>query len=235
MIEPNPPVMVSATELSNTFLGSLTEICFVTRDHRRTMRGLVQLGIGPWRVYTFDSTTLTDQTYHQKPDDYAIKVCFATVGALAVEIMEPLHGPSIFQQHLDRHGEGIQHLAFDCQERPWAERHTQFAEHGFAPVQSGTFAGRNRSPCSTLTLLSAPPSRPTTSPTTLSGPNPTSGIQQPRRRNSQPTQSRLSRNALMNVGRRAKRCLMSATYASKASWSAPGSFRISRSSAATCR
>jgi methylmalonyl-CoA/ethylmalonyl-CoA epimerase len=137
------PSVVSATELSNSFLGSLLEICFVTADHRRTMQGLVRLGIGPWRVYTFDSTTVTDRSYRGAEVDYAIKVCFADVGDLAVEIMQPLYGPSIFQEFLDEHGEGIQHVAFDCQERPWDERTRDFADRGFPLVQAGRFMGLN--------------------------------------------------------------------------------------------
>jgi len=42
-----PPSVVSATQLSNGFLGKLIEICFVTADYRKTMEGLVRLGIGP--------------------------------------------------------------------------------------------------------------------------------------------------------------------------------------------
>ncbi len=58
---PEPwPTVVSPTELSNSFLGGLLEICFVTADHQRTMQGLVRLGIGPWRVYTFNSETVTE-------------------------------------------------------------------------------------------------------------------------------------------------------------------------------
>jgi methylmalonyl-CoA/ethylmalonyl-CoA epimerase len=140
----NPlPDVISASELSNSFLGKLIEICFVTRDHRRTMDGLVRLGIGPWRVYTFDSRTVTDRTYHEEPADYAIKVCFADIGDLAVEIMEPLHGPSIFQEHLDRHGEGIHHVAFDCDDLPWEQRIAEFASRGFAHSQGGRFMDRN--------------------------------------------------------------------------------------------
>jgi hypothetical protein len=137
------PAVVSATELSNSFLGNLLEICFVTRDHRRTMEGLVRLGIGPWRIYTFDSRTVTERTYHGAAADWAIKVCFADVGELAVEIMQPLYGPSIFQEYLDRHGEGIQHLAFDVAGRPWPERLAEFAGRGFEPTQSGRFMDRN--------------------------------------------------------------------------------------------
>jgi methylmalonyl-CoA/ethylmalonyl-CoA epimerase len=137
------PSVVSATELSNSFLGTLIEICFVTADYRRTMEGLVRLGIGPWRVYTFDSTTVTDREYHGSAADYAIKVCFADVGDMAVEIMQPLYGPSIFQEFLDEHGEGIQHIAFDCEERPWDKRTDEFAARGFPLVQAGSFMGQN--------------------------------------------------------------------------------------------
>ncbi|GAA4990449.1 hypothetical protein GCM10023257_33470 [Streptomyces hyderabadensis] len=137
------PSVVSATELSNSFLGNLIEVCFVTRDHQRTMEGLVRLGIGPWRVYTFDSRTVTRRTYRGAEADYAIKVCFADVGDLAVEIMQPLYGPSIFQQYLDEHGEGIQHIAFDVKGRPWEERIADFAGRGFAMSQSGRFMDQN--------------------------------------------------------------------------------------------
>ncbi|MCV7169239.1 VOC family protein [Mycobacterium manitobense] len=137
------PAVLSATRLSNSFLGELIEICIVTADHRRTMEGLVRLGIGPWRVYTFDSRTVTDRTYRGAAADYAIKVCFADVGNIAVEIMQPLYGPSIFQEFLDTHGEGIQHIAFDCEQRPWGERIADFAGRGFRMVQSGRFVDEN--------------------------------------------------------------------------------------------
>lgn len=137
------PEVVSATELSNSFLGKLIEVCFVTADHRRTMEGLVRLGIGPWRVYTFDSATVTNRTYRGAPADFGIKVCFADVGDMAFEIMQPLYGPSIFQQFLDTHGEGIQHIAFDCAEQPWSRRIADFAGRGFPMVQSGRFMDAN--------------------------------------------------------------------------------------------
>jgi methylmalonyl-CoA/ethylmalonyl-CoA epimerase len=137
------PAVVSATELSNSFLGGLLEICVVTRDHRRTMEGLVRLGIGPWRVHTFGSRTVTGRTYRGAEADWAIKVCFADVGDLALEIMQPLRGPSIFQEYLDEHGEGIQHIAFDVEKRPWDDRLADFAGRGFPVTQSGRFMDAN--------------------------------------------------------------------------------------------
>jgi hypothetical protein len=126
------------------FLGTMIEVCFVTRDHRRTMAGLAALGIGPWRVYTFGPENVSEQTYMGEPTAYRIKVCFAEVGDMVYEIMQPLEGPTIFQESLDAHGEGIHHIAFDCNGIPWEERVLGFAERGFRNAQSGVFAGGNR-------------------------------------------------------------------------------------------
>jgi methylmalonyl-CoA/ethylmalonyl-CoA epimerase len=145
--EPNAeqahPTVLSETLLSNSFLGKLIEVCIVTADHRRTMEGLVRLGIGPWKVYTFDSSTVTEMSYGGEPADYAIKVCFAEMDNVTFEIMQPLRGPTIFDEFLRTHGEGIHHIAFDCEDRPWHERITAFADRGFRLIQSGRFADRN--------------------------------------------------------------------------------------------
>lgn len=85
--------VLSESTLSNSFLGDTIEICIVTRDYRRTMSGLVQMGIGPWRVYTFSPETVTEQTYMGKPAEFSIKVCFAQAKNIIWEIMQPLEGP----------------------------------------------------------------------------------------------------------------------------------------------
>jgi len=137
------PKVLSETRLSNSFLGKLIEVCIVTADHQRTMEGLVKLGIGPWKVYTFDSATVTEMSHHGKPADYAIKVCFAEMDNITFEIMQPLRGPTIFDEFLQTHGEGIHHIAFDCEARPWHDRLAGFANRGFELIQSGRFADRN--------------------------------------------------------------------------------------------
>jgi len=107
------------------------------------MEGFVRLGIGPSRVCTFDGSSVTDRTYHGGPADYAIRVCFAEAANVTWEIMQPLRGPTIFQEFLEAHGEGIHHVAFDCAERSLEERIAGFAERGFPPIQSGRFADQN--------------------------------------------------------------------------------------------
>ncbi len=128
---------------SDPFLGNVVEIAIVTRDHERTMAGLWRLGIGPWRVYTFSPENTTNQMYRGRPSPFTLKVCFAEHGGVAWELMEPVSGPSIFAEFLERHGEGIHHVAFDCNGVPFERRMAELARRGFKLVQSGSWMGQN--------------------------------------------------------------------------------------------
>jgi hypothetical protein len=135
--------VLSERRLSNSFLGNLVEIGIVTRDHRRAMEGLVRAGIGPWRVYTFTPDDVTEQTYRGRPAEFSLKVCFAESEDVIWEIMQPLAGPTVVNEFLERHGEGVHHLAFDCEDRPWDERIAEFERRGFRLAQSGRWRDAN--------------------------------------------------------------------------------------------
>ncbi|MEH6442725.1 MAG: VOC family protein [Oceanospirillaceae bacterium] len=137
------PEVVSDEALSNTYLGNVVELAIITKDHRKTMQGMVKLGIGPWAVYEFTPANITDQTYQGEPAEFAIKVCFAKSGNMMWEIMEPLWGPTIFQDYLDKQGDGLQHIAYDCNNAPWDERVAELESRGFKCVQSGKWMGQN--------------------------------------------------------------------------------------------
>lgn len=137
------PQVVTDDRMTNAFLGNVVELAIVTGDHRKTMEGMVRLGIGPWRVYTFSPATVTEQTYRGEPAAFTVKVCFATCGNIIWELMEPLSGPTIFQEFLERHGDGLQHVAYDCNDAPWEERIEELERRGFACIQSGKWMGRN--------------------------------------------------------------------------------------------
>jgi methylmalonyl-CoA/ethylmalonyl-CoA epimerase len=137
------PEVLDEFTLSNSFLGKIVEVCFVTEDHLRTMEGLVRLGIGPFRVYTFNSDSVTEQTYHGDPSPFGLTVCFATNNDLTFEIMQPVTGASVIRDFLDAHGEGIHHIAFDCEGMPWDQRIKLFTDRGFAPTQSGRWLDQN--------------------------------------------------------------------------------------------
>lgn len=143
LTNPQAIQVLSESQLSNSFLGDVIEICIVSRDYRRTIEGLIKLGIGPWRVYTFSPENVTDQTYMGEPAEFSLKVCFAQSKNVIWEIIQPISGPNIFQDFLDQHDEGIHHIAFNCDEMPWEERLKEFEARGFRLAQSGNWEGKN--------------------------------------------------------------------------------------------
>ncbi|KUJ07649.1 uncharacterized protein LY89DRAFT_691711 [Mollisia scopiformis] len=106
------------------------------------MDGLLKLGIGPFQVHNFSSGNVTDQTFRFQPADFELIVCFATQGAVVWEIMQPLSGPSLMAEFLETRGEGIHHVAFDCNHVPATQRKAEFEGRGYSMVQSGLWHGK---------------------------------------------------------------------------------------------
>jgi methylmalonyl-CoA/ethylmalonyl-CoA epimerase len=127
----------------DAFLGNAIEIAIVTRNVKTTMQGLSRIGIGPWRSYTFTPENTANQTYRGEPSAFVMRVCFAQVGDLIWELIQPLSGRTIFQEFLDRHGEGLHHIAFDCNGIPFAARLAEFERRGFKLSQGGSWMGTN--------------------------------------------------------------------------------------------
>lgn len=67
-----------------------------------------RLGIGPWR--TIPKPQIADRTYRgtATPDAYEA-VSLAFVGDLQIEIMQPVAGPSVYQEFLEAHPRGGVH------------------------------------------------------------------------------------------------------------------------------
>lgn len=135
------PGVTGANTLSNSFLGDNIQICVVTRDFQKTMEGMVRAGIGPWQVHTFSPDTVRDMTYRGKPADYSMRLGLANSGSMQWEIVQPLTGPNIYEEFLEAHGEGMHHVAFNCNDVPWEQRMKDFADRGYSMIQSGVWQG----------------------------------------------------------------------------------------------
>lgn len=102
------------TKVQPPLLGSLTEICIVTSDYKKTIDGLAHLGVGPFQVFRLNCETCRDLSFRDGPGDFDIIACFANQGGMAVEIMQPVSGSSLMQEYLVRTGgqPGLQHVAW---------------------------------------------------------------------------------------------------------------------------
>jgi catechol 2,3-dioxygenase-like lactoylglutathione lyase family enzyme len=124
-----------AGEAATLFGRPVGQVGIVVRDLERSARKLSRtLGAGPWRVFTYSGEILTERTYRGEPGEFAVRIALNPQTPM-IELLEPLEGPSIYHEWLDRHGEGLHHLAF------WVESLDDaiesMARAGYPLLQSG--------------------------------------------------------------------------------------------------
>ena len=86
---------------------ALHHTCFIVRDLERAAQQMADaLGIGPWNVWTIAPP---ECRVRGKASPFSFRVALATVGGGTYELITP-HGPrSVFDEHLEQHGEGFHH------------------------------------------------------------------------------------------------------------------------------
>jgi methylmalonyl-CoA/ethylmalonyl-CoA epimerase len=86
---------------------ALHHTCFLVRDLEGTARQLSDsLGIGPWNVWTI---TPAECKVHGQVSSCTFRIALTTVGGGTFELIAPHSGRSVFEEHLDKHGEGFHH------------------------------------------------------------------------------------------------------------------------------
>lgn len=106
-------VLYQDTYLPNSFLDQTIQICVVTRDIKRALKEYVErMGIGPWWCQDFEPPLLKDTKVRGKPTRFSMHLALAWTGSMMWELVQPKEGPTIYREFLDKHGEGVHHVAF---------------------------------------------------------------------------------------------------------------------------
>ncbi len=112
-------------------------IGIVVKDLDKTTEFLSSIcGLGPW-ITVEDSPHKDDITIG---GPYRIKVAYAKLGPVVLELFQPLEGRSIWSQFLEASGEGIHHIGFEVSN--WDEMVSKLQEEGGRMVAGAVFAGR---------------------------------------------------------------------------------------------
>jgi methylmalonyl-CoA/ethylmalonyl-CoA epimerase len=96
-------------------------------------------GIGPWKFYTYDPSTVSEMTVGGRRVDHAMRVGIAMIGEVEWEIIEPLDERSIYAEHLRTHGEGLHHVLFGVDDYESAK--ARICGAGFSEVGGGRWFG----------------------------------------------------------------------------------------------
>jgi methylmalonyl-CoA/ethylmalonyl-CoA epimerase len=111
------------------------QIGIVVRDLESACRRYSALWqCGPWRIYTYSPAMLSRQAYRGEPSRFAVRIALnATTPQL--ELLQPLVGPSIYDDWLERKGQGLHHLAAFVEDADAAI--ASFADVGYPVLQEG--------------------------------------------------------------------------------------------------
>jgi len=118
----------------------------VVKDLERTLDTLTNVfGIGPFKIVDFppkDTDEDVEMTYYGKPADFSAKFCFADMGNIELEIIQPISGKSVWFDFLEKHGEGIHHIKFLVSDLQETKQY--LGEYNFELIQSGSAVGVNK-------------------------------------------------------------------------------------------
>ncbi len=119
-------------------LGEIAQVALVVHDLERAMETYWKvLGIGPWSIYTYAPPALRETMVRGKPVQYSMRLAIAHVGALQVELIQPLEGPSIYKEFLAEQGEGLHHVQSRVDDI--AKTLAAFGRKGIGVLMSGKF------------------------------------------------------------------------------------------------
>ncbi|MFO7962321.1 MAG: VOC family protein [Desulfobacterales bacterium] len=112
------------------------QVGLVVRDLDKSIEKYTKImGIGPWKVYHLDKRTLKNVTVKGKPQDLSMKVGFAQIGKVQIELIQPLEDGGIYAEFLEMHGEGLHHIA--CAVDDYDETITRLAKGNIGILQAG--------------------------------------------------------------------------------------------------
>jgi catechol 2,3-dioxygenase-like lactoylglutathione lyase family enzyme len=91
---------------------AISQIAIVVRDMDQSLKSYTEnLGWGPWSVFDYKPPLLHDTMVRGEPVEFRMIGAETKVGDLGFELIQPVSGPSIYQEYLDTYGEGVQHIA----------------------------------------------------------------------------------------------------------------------------
>lgn len=102
--------MEKQTKAASPF-SELHHLSIVVRDIDATQRFYESIGIGPFTQYP----PMREYVTIQVPDEqafYKLTIRCAQIGPVQLQLVQPGEGKSIYQDFLEKHGEGVFHLGF---------------------------------------------------------------------------------------------------------------------------
>lgn len=126
--------------MGNNGLKRITQVAMVVRDIEKTRDFWSELlGVEKSPIVETEGWELTHMTFRGAPSEGKAKLTFFNLENIVLELIQPVSGPSTWQDFLKKHGEGIHHIAFNVENLDGTLE--KFRKMGIGVEQKGDFEG----------------------------------------------------------------------------------------------
>lgn len=133
------PADESAISPAKIKVKEIKQVSLAVKNLEETMKNYWNLfGIGPWNIVDCTPPFFHNLTYYGKSASFTLRAGWTKCGPVELELIQPVAGDGLGRDHLCKHGEGINHLAFAVDD---VEETVRLMEaEGFPCVQYGKIA-----------------------------------------------------------------------------------------------
>ena len=118
----------------------ICQVGLIVQDIERAIEAYSQVfGVPKPGIIVTDRPEIAHTKFRGELTDARAKLAFFEMGQVSLELIEPIGGPSTWQEFLDEKGEGVHHIAFIVKD---TDKVGQFLEgKGIEVIQQGDYTG----------------------------------------------------------------------------------------------
>jgi catechol 2,3-dioxygenase-like lactoylglutathione lyase family enzyme len=112
----NPDGPPHGSEVASTHeypLNKFTHYAFMVRDMKKVDAFYQSLGFGGMAI---DHNISLNRIYRGEPGKFEMYLGWWRWGSVPIEWIETIAGPNIYEEHLEKHGEGFHHVGLDVKD-----------------------------------------------------------------------------------------------------------------------
>ncbi|ADL69426.1 lactoylglutathione lyase and related lyase [Thermoanaerobacterium thermosaccharolyticum DSM 571] len=118
----------------------VTQIGIIVKDIEKASQAFADFfGVEKPKWNWTDGYDKSHAEFNGKPSDARAKLAFFDMGQVQIELIEPDENISTWREFLDKHGEGVHHIAFQVKDMD--EKIEALEKNGMPLVQKGDYEG----------------------------------------------------------------------------------------------